>query len=65
LFVPEDYPYVFKIPSDESMIDFDKVIEFYVKTQKMNPVADMRQYAVKNFTWKKVFEQALQRVGMF
>lgn len=59
LFVPEDYPYTMKVPSDESVIDFDAVIRFYQDTCRGNAVEDMRAYAIAHFSWEKVYN------GMF
>lgn len=62
LVVPKDYPYIMEIPSDESMIDFDAVYQFYRKTADMDPVGEMRAFAVQNFSWEKVYNRMFENL---
>lgn len=58
--VPEKYPFVFQIPSDESMIDFSDIIRFYNSYKNLNDVAsNMRQFARENFSWDKITDSFL------
>lgn len=53
--VPENYPYVFQVPNNESFIDFDKIIRFYRSFKDDEGVADkMREFAKENYSWDKI-----------
>ena len=58
--VPVDYPYIYRFPSDESPIDFDKVWNFY-KSYANDPtvIQKMRLFAMENYSWHKIMEDAL------
>lgn len=59
--VPAEYPYVFEVPSDESMIDFDAVWAFYTRIREDENKADnMRTYAKNVFSWDSIMQRALQ-----
>lgn len=59
--VPGDYPYIFQVPSDESMIDFDAVWKFWVSIRTDAQRADnMRTFAREVFSWDSIMTQALQ-----
>ena len=61
--VPIDYPYIFRFPSDESYIDFDKVWDFYSKLSANEQVIhDMRQFAKDNYSWNTIMKKALQYI---
>ena len=57
LLVPADYPYIMKVPDDESIIDFEKVYEFYQGILSKPIVSDMRKFAKENFSWKKIYDE--------
>ena len=60
LLVPDDYPYVLKLESDESPIDVGKVIDFYHKIKDDKGMQEnMRDFARENFSWEKVFMKAI------
>ncbi len=50
---PKSFPYVFKIPSDESPVDINKVVEWYEKLIYSHPEysIDMRKYAEEHLSW--------------
>ncbi len=50
---PKSFPYVFKIPSDESSVDINKVVELYEKLIYSHPdySIDMREYAEEHLSW--------------
>lgn len=63
LLVPDDYPYVYKVPADDSPINIDEIIEFYnrIKYDK-NMVGNMRNFARENYSWVKIFSKALKKL---
>ena len=61
--VPEDYPYICNFPSDESLIDFDRVWEFYESYRSdPNVVANMRAFAAEHYSWDTIMKEALSRL---
>jgi hypothetical protein len=59
--VPADYPYVFEVPSDESVIDFDAVWDFYERIRSdENKTENMRAFAQEVFSWDNIMRRALQ-----
>lgn len=56
LLVPSNYPYIMKVSDDESIIDFEKVYDFYLSIKDRNIVDDMREFADKNFSWEKTYK---------
>lgn len=61
--VPEGYPYICNFPSDESMIDFDRVWEFY-ESYRNDPdvVANMRAFAAEHYSWDTIMKEALSHL---
>ncbi len=61
--VPEDYPYICNFPSDESLIDFDRVWEFYESYRgDPNVVANMRAFAAEHYSWDTIMKEALSHL---
>lgn len=61
--VPEGYPYICQFPSDESLVNFDKVWEFYQSYVKdTSVVTRMREFAVANYSWHEIMEDALSHL---
>ena len=59
--LPEDYPYVFKVPDDESILDFDTIWSFYQSYKdKLTVSEEMRELARQIFSWDVIMEQAMQ-----
>ena len=49
---PNDFPYIFKFPADESPIDIEQVIRFASHVCQDNDCPKkMRQYAIENLDW--------------
>lgn len=61
--VPDGYPYICQFPSDESMIDFDRVWEFY-KSYRDDPqvVEHMRAFAAEHYSWDTIMKEALSHL---
>lgn len=61
--VPEDYPYICVFPSDESMIDFDRVRAFYESYREDGQVIErMRTFAHENYSWDRIMREALSHL---
>lgn len=61
--VPDGYPYICQFPSDESLIDFDKVWKFYQSyANDPNVVSNMRAFAKENYSWDKIMQDALSHL---
>ena len=58
--VPENYPYILKLESNDEPIDIERVLVFY-ETLKDDRKAQesMRDFARKNFQWDEVFRSAI------
>jgi len=63
---PDDFPYIFRIPADESPIDIEKIIVFAQRVYRDPDYSKkMRAYAVENLDWSvkmkllKVFLETL------
>ena len=62
--VPADYPYICKFPSDESIIDFDKVWVFYQTIAKdKNKTSAMRAFAKEHYSWDVIMAEALSHLN--
>lgn len=55
---PEDYPYIFHVPMDESYIDIRSICEFYASLDVDKATKEMRSYAEDYLTW----EQQLKKI---
>ena len=50
--VPDDYPYVLRVPGDESFVDINEIVKFRRSYLGNASVAkEMREYARKHFSW--------------
>lgn len=59
--VPENYPYILQVPSDESILDFNKIIQFYLSYRRDNEVTqNMRDFAREYYSWDKIIETFLE-----
>ena len=59
--VPQGYPYILQYPSDESLIDFSKAWEFYLSYRdNKNVVDEMREFALSNYSWDAIMEDAIK-----
>lgn len=56
----QGYPYIFEVPSDESLISIDDLWSFYNTYSKNdNVVGEMRSFAKKEFSWTSIIKQAI------
>lgn len=51
---PEDFPYIKRIPADDSAVNIEEIISFYsnMKIKFPNYIDDMRDYAEKYLSWE-------------
>ncbi len=64
LLVPDDYPYVLKMQSDESPININTVVAFYNKIKNDSSMQEnMREFAKEHYSWEKIFTKALNVIG--
>ncbi len=62
LMVPEGYPYILEIPSNESIIDLELVYTFCMDMKDKHVASDMREFAEKNFSWEKNFAKMFENL---
>jgi glycosyltransferase involved in cell wall biosynthesis len=54
---PEDFPFILKLPADETPINIEKLLEFVKNLEKIPDYRKkMNQYAKENFTWESKLE---------
>lgn len=61
---PNDSPFIKYVPSDESPIDIDALIEFYknILDKYPNYPSLIRKYAEENLTWESKIKQVLEAI---
>ncbi len=61
LLVPDDYPYVYQVPSDDTPIDVAEILEFQKTLEgKEHIQREMRAFAGEHFSWSTIFHKALE-----
>lgn len=59
--VPKDYPYILEVPSDESLINFNQIWDFYNSWRDNPNVADeMREFATRVFSWDSIMSEIME-----
>jgi hypothetical protein len=60
----ESFPYVFRIPKDDSPVDIDKVINWYENLSKKHPdySLEMRKYAEENLSWDAKMKPVIEKI---
>lgn len=61
---PESFPYVFRIPQDDTPVDIDKVINWYEDLSKKHPdySLEMRKYAEENLSWDAKMKPVIEKI---
>lgn len=61
---PKSFPYVFRIPQDDSPVDIDKVINRYEDLSKEHPdySLEMRKYAEENLSWDAKLKPVIEKI---
>lgn len=58
--VPDDYAYTYRVSSDEAVVDFDELWDFYLRYRDVPTVTEeMRAFAREVYSWDKIMQQAL------
>lgn len=58
----ENFPYIYQISDDESLIDFDEIISFYETIKDKEIVSSMRNYALQQYSWEKKFLKVFDKL---
>ncbi len=61
---PKSFPYVFRIPADDSPVDIAKVINWYEVLSKEHPdySLEMRKYAEENLSWDVKLKPVIEKI---
>ncbi|WP_121514361.1 MULTISPECIES: glycosyltransferase [unclassified Petrotoga] len=60
----ESFPYVFRIPKDDSPVDINKIINWYEDLSKKHPnySLEMRKYAEENLSWDTKVKPVIEKI---
>lgn len=53
----KDLPYTYKVENDSSVIDVEKIAEFYDSVKNVDYRAEMRDYVEKNYSWREILSR--------
>jgi len=61
---PESFPYILKIPSDESPVDINEIVEWYEKLTHSHPnySTEMRKYAEEHLSWDAKMKPVIEKI---
>jgi len=61
---PKSFPYVFRIPQDDTPVDIDKVINWYEDLSRKHPdySLEMRKYAEENLSWDAKMKPVIEKI---
>lgn len=61
---PESFPFVYRIPNDDSPVDINEVIKWYEKLLKEHPnySLEMRKYAEDNLSWDAKMKPVIEKI---
>jgi len=61
---PESFPYILKIPSDESPVDINKIVEWYEELTNSHPdySTEMRKYAEEHLSWNAKMKPVIEKI---
>ena len=60
---PDDFPYMLKVPADESPIDIGQILQFYDGIKDRDVVKEMRDYAEKNLSWEAKLKPVINEIN--
>lgn len=60
---PDDFPYMLKVPADESSVDIGQILQFYDKIKDRDIVKEMRDYAEKNLSWEAKLKPVIDEIN--
>jgi len=60
----ESFPYILKIPSDESPVDINKIVEWYEELTYSHPdySTEMRKYAEEHLSWDAKMKPVIEKI---
>jgi len=61
---PETFPYVYRIPKDDTPVDINQVIKWYESLIKEHPnySVEMRKYAEENLSWDAKMKPVIEKI---
>jgi len=61
---PESFPYILKIPSDESPVDINEIVEWYEELTHSHPgySTEMRKYAEEHLSWDAKMKPVIEKI---
>ena len=61
---PKSFPYILKIPSDESPVDINEIVEWYEKLTHSHPnySSEMRKYAEEHLSWDAKMKPVIEKI---
>lgn len=60
---PDDFPYMLKVPADESPVDIEQILRFYDRIKEREFVKEMREYAEKNLSWEVKLKPVIDEIN--
>lgn len=57
---PAGFPYLLELPADESPVDIQRIVDFYLNVEKSDYPTEMNAYAEENLTWFVNFESVIE-----
>ncbi len=60
---PDDFPYMLKVPADESPVDIEQILRFYDRIKERDFVKEMREYAEKNLSWEAKLKPVIDEIN--
>lgn len=62
LLVPDNFPYVFNVTDDETPINIEEIVQWFNRIKNDRYIQDnMRQFALDNYSWEKMFSKAIKQ----
>mgnify|MGYP001444966675 FL=1 len=61
---PESFPYILKIPSDDSPVDINEIVEWYEKLthSHLDYSSEMRKYAEEHLSWDEKMKPVIEKI---
>jgi len=60
---PNDFPYMLKVPADESAVDIGQILQFYDRIKDRDIIKEMRDYAEKNLSWEAKLKPVIDEIN--
>ncbi|MBC7122784.1 MAG: glycosyl transferase family 1 [Pseudothermotoga sp.] len=59
---PNDFPYMLRVPENDTPIDIGQVLDFYERVCKTNYVDEMRKFAEQNLSWESKLRPLVEEI---